>query len=279
VQQAQQKFQVPIYATTTGYSAGGVDLGSRYVSPLKKPKATMLIGEGVRSYEAGEVWHLLDTRVHMPVTKIPMRNFDDADFDKYNTLIMVSGSYTLTEKQQAKISDWVKKGNTLITIGTASKWAIDKKLVKEKLIEQEKDTSKITEHQPYVDAAENLGKESVGGIIVKSNIDVTHPIAFGYRDSSIPVYKNNSVWLTPTENAYATVAKYDGDPHIDGFITKKNMEEYLKPAASLIVSKLGKGRAVLFADNPNFRGSWYGTNRLFLNALFLWDKIEIPERE
>ena len=93
----------------------------------------------------------------------------------------------------------------------------------------------------------------------------------------IPVYKNNSVWLAPSKNEYATVAKYTKNPHIDGFITKKNMEEFLKPSASLIVSKVGGGRVVLFADNPNFRGSWYGTNKLFLNALFLGDKIRIPE--
>jgi hypothetical protein len=75
------------------------------------------------------------------------------------------------------------------------------------------------------------------------------------------------------------VAKYTAAPHIDGFITKKNMEENIKPSASLIVSKVGSGRVVLFADNPNFRGSWYGTNRLFLNALFLGDKINIPSED
>jgi hypothetical protein len=208
-----------------------------------------------------------------------MRNFDRAKFDKYNTMVIVSGNYSLTEKQQAKIADWVKKGNTLITIGTASKWAIDKKLVKEKLTEAEKDTTKATEYKPYVDAGENLGKESVGGIILKADIDVTHPLAFGYRDKAIPVYKNNTVWLAPTKNAYATVAKYGKTPLIDGFITKKNMEENLKPSASLIVSKLGSGRVVLFADNPNFRGSWYGTNRLFLNAIFLGAKINVPSRD
>jgi hypothetical protein len=35
---------------------------------------------------------------------------------------------------------------------------------------------------------------------------------------------------------------------------------------------------VLFADNPNFRGSWYGTNRLFLNALFLGQHIQVPTK-
>ncbi|WP_136467295.1 M14 metallopeptidase family protein [Flagellimonas onchidii] len=277
VQEAQQKFHVPIYAVNSGYSVNGIDLGSRYISAIKKPKAAMIIGNGVRSYEAGEVWHLLDTRVHMPITKIPIRNLSLVNLDKYNTLVMVSGSYDFNKKQLEKIKSWVSKGNTLITIGTASKWAIDKKLVKEKLTTQEKDTTEIIQRKPYVDAPENLGKEQVGGVILKVDLDTTHPLAFGYRDESIPVYKNNTVWLSPSKNAYATVAKYAKNPHIDGFLTKKNMEENLKPSASLIVSKVGSGRVILFGDNPNFRGSWYGTNRLFLNALFLGDKIEIPE--
>ena len=284
VQKAQKKYEVPTYAVNSGYSLKGIDLGSRYIQPVKKVKAAMLIGDGTRSYEAGEVWHLLDTRMNMPISKIPLRNFNRTNFDKYTTLVMVSGRYNLTKKQQEKIKAWVRKGNTLITIGTATKWVIDKKWVKEKLTNVErdslkKDSTKVVGRKPYVDAGENLGKESVGGVILKADLDITHPLAFGYHDRSIPVYKNNTVWLAPSKNEYATVAKYAKNPHIDGFITKKNMEEYLKPSASLVVSKLGSGRVVLFADNPNFRGSWYGTNRLFLNALFLGDKINIPARD
>jgi hypothetical protein len=36
------------------------------------------------------------------------------------------------------------------------------------------------------------------------------------------------------------------------------------------------GRVVLFADEPNFRGAWYGTNKLFLNALFYGSLINVP---
>ncbi|MGB5481804.1 MAG: hypothetical protein WBM91_12060 [Eudoraea sp.] len=278
VLEAQEKYQVPIYGIATGYNSQGIDLGSRHIRPLTKPKAAMLIGDGTRSYEAGEVWHLLDTRVHMPITKIPVRNYDKAKLDEYNTLVMVSGKYSLTEKQQTKLSDWVKKGNTLITIGTASKWAIDKKLVKEKLTNSEVDSTKAVLREPYVDADENLGREGLGGIILKADLDVTHPLAFGYRDTDIPVYKNNTVWLSPSKNEYSTVVKYSRNALIDGYISRKNSEEFLKTSASLIVSPLGSGRVVMFADNPNFRGSWYGTNRLFLNALFLGDKIEVPKQ-
>ena len=46
---------------------------------------------------------------------------------------------------------------------------------------------------------------------------------------------------------------------------------------ALIAERSGAGSVILFADNPNFRGYWYGTNKLFLNALFfsrLFDPIE-----
>lgn len=277
LQEAQKKFQVPVYAVETGLNLEGVDLGSGFLKPVEPPRAAMIIGEGVRSYEAGEVWHLLDTRVHMPITKIPIRSLKNADLGKYNTLVMASGSYSFDDKLTDKLKAWAEKGNTLITIGTASKWVIDKKLVAEKLVEEKKDSLAPVSQMRYADAGENLGKESVGGIIAEAEIDPSHPLAFGYRQDRIPVYKNNTVWLAPSKNEYSTVARYTSSPVIDGFITDRNRDDFLKKSASLIVSPLGSGRVVMFADNPNFRGSWYGTNRLFLNALFLGNHIEVPK--
>ncbi|MDA7558056.1 M14 family zinc carboxypeptidase [Flavobacteriaceae bacterium] len=286
VKQAQKKFNVPIYSVNTGFSMKGIDLGSNNFRALKKPKAAMLIGDGVSSYEAGEVWHLLDTRTNMPITKLQTNGLGRVSLDKYNTLVMVSGSYkTLDSIQRNKLRDWIAKGNTLVTIASASKWVVDKKLVKEKLTKKpkpkekdKKDEVKLVERLPYVDAGENLGKERLGGGIYQVDLDITHPIGFGYRNNILPVYKNNNVFLTPSANAYGTVAKYTKNPHIDGYISKNNMNTYLKPSASLIISQIGQGRVIMFADNPNFRGAWYGTNKLFLNALFLGNHIIVPKK-
>ena len=88
VSDAQAKYNVPIFGTNSGYSIKGIDLGSNNFRALSKPKVAMLIGEGVSSSEAGEVWHLLDTRVDMPITKIRMNSFGRANLDKYNTLVI-----------------------------------------------------------------------------------------------------------------------------------------------------------------------------------------------
>ena len=275
IQAGVKRFQVEVYPVAGGYSVAGIDLGSRYFEPLEKQKALLLVGEGISSYEAGEVWHLLDQRVHMPITKLRMTMFGRVDLHDYQVIIMVSGSYSqLDDADKKRISDWVKAGNTLITIRHASEWVIKQGLVKEKLIEAPKDTT--SERLPYVQAPEILGREEVGGAIFEANLDLTHPLAFGYQREEIPVYRNSEVWLKPSSNDYSNVAVYTDDPHIDGYITDHNLETFLKPSVSLMVSPLGRGRVILFADNPNFRGSWYGTNRLFLNAIFLGQHIRVP---
>ena len=276
VKSTQEKFNIPVFSTETGYSSSGIDLGSNFFRINKKVKVAMLIGDGVSSYEAGEVWHLLDTRVHIPLTKIRLNQFNRISLDKYTTLVMVSGTYNqISDSGIKKIKDWVGRGNTLITIGSASGWAIKKEIVNESLVETKNDT--IFSRKRYIDAREYSGRERIGGSILKVDLDLTHPLAFGYRDQSIPVYKNNNVFLNKSKSDYSSVAIYSKNPHIDGYVSKKNMENNLKVAASLIVSDSGSGRVVLFADNPNFRGSWYGTNKLFLNAIFFGANISVPK--
>lgn len=278
------KFGLEVLSVESGYASTGIDLGSRYVDPIEKPKVLMLTHGSTSSYEAGEVWHLLDQRVHMPITKVPEANFDDISFNDYNTMVLVSGRYSsLDSGDISKIKDWIGKGNTLITSRTASSWAIQKNLVNEEMVKEDDSTDVKAEktetpvlRKPYIHAAEDIGQDRLGGIILQIDLDVTHPLAYGYRNPKIPVYRNSTVWLKPSKNPYSNVGLYTEDPHIDGFITDKNMK-ILKKSASIIVSKINRGRVILFAENPNFRGSWYGTNKLFLNGLFFGDKIRIPE--
>lgn len=276
LQKAATDHGVKIFAATTGYATSGTDLGSGQNRVIKKPKAAVLVGDGVSGYEAGFVWHLLDQRVNMPLSKLRTVNFKRTHLSNYNTLIIVSGSYqSLDSTDIASIKAWTAEGNTLITIREGTQWAIKNKLVKEKLIKKAptaRDSVNLMRF-PYIHAREIRGREAVGGAIFEVDLDLTHPIAYGYHDRKLPVYRNSTIWLQPSKGQFSNVAVYTKDPHIDGFITKENMDKYLKKSASIITSKVGAGRAVLFVDDPNFRGTWYGTNKLFLNAIFFGDLI------
>ena len=48
----------------------GIDLGSNSFKNITIPKIGLVVGNGISSYDAGEIWHLLDTKYKIPVTKI-----------------------------------------------------------------------------------------------------------------------------------------------------------------------------------------------------------------
>lgn len=272
-----KRYTIPVTSINKGNNGTGITLGSRSLIPLKQPKVIMWVGDGVSPYEAGEVWHLMDTRIEMPISKIALNNFNKVNLSDFNTMVLVSGSYNqLDERKREKIKNWVAQGNTLITSRRATSWVIRKGLVQEQLLKTPTEEKDSTKRVNYVDADENYGKHKIGGAIFKVDLDITHPIGYGYQNRELPIYKNNEVWMLPSKTPYSTVARYTNNAHIDGYISKENYKK-LSKTASIVVSPIGKGRVVLFADNPNFRGSWYGTNKLFLNAVFFGNHIHIPK--
>ena len=44
----------------------------------------------------------------------------------------------------------------------------------------------------------------------------------------------------------------------------------------MIAERKGRGSVILYADDPNFRAIWYGTNKLFLNSLFFSTAFDPP---
>lgn len=254
---------VNIYAANTGQTPSGPDLGSRFQPILKKPKVALLAGDGTRAYDVGETWHLLNKRMRIPVSLVDANRLSKKDLSKYNTIVMVRGSYSKLDSTDVKaIKEWVSKGGTLITTAGASKWVIDKKIIDEKMQKAPKDTLKIT----YEKVPTTTGAQQIGGSIFEVTLDNTHPIAYGYGKKAA-VFRYDKNFYEPSVKNAANVAQYTDSPLLSGYISERNLER-IKGTASIIARRQGKGHVVLFADNPNFRAFWYGTNGLFLNAVF-----------
>ncbi len=276
VKAVAKQTDINIYSLGTGYNSAGVDLGSNYLRTLKKPEAVMIIGTGVAASEAGEIWHLLDQRLQMPITKLDILNLGRAELNRYNTMIMVSGNYSLIDKAMGeKIKAWVQNGNTLITIKSGSEWAIKNGLTKEKLLPV--DSAKGTPARQFFDMAVHIeGAKSMGGSIFRVDLDTTHPIGFGFSSRKVSVYRNGLTFLQPSSNAYSTVSQYTSEPLIGGYVHPTTLTK-IRNSAAIVVGAEGKGKVIMFSDDPNFRGTWYGTNKLFLNALFYGGNISVPQ--
>jgi hypothetical protein len=273
ISKASVAANIKVHTVATGYSNSGIDLGSNYIKTLKKPEAAMIIGTGVAASEAGEIWHLLDQRLNMPITKIDILNFSRVRLERYNTLVMVSGAYNFLDKNSIdKIKAWVQNGNTLITIKSGAEWAIKNGFTKFKLAV---DSSTTKGRLDYDRASDMEGAKALGGSIFSIDLDTTHPIGYGFSKRKVSVYKNNSTFFQNSTSAYSTIAQYTNTPLVGGYLHPNSLK-MIKNSPSILVGAEGSGRVILFADEPNFRGTWYGTNKLFLNALFLGSIMAAP---
>src|SRR5690606_19289350 len=169
------------YPVTTGLNLSGIDLGSNLVSAIRQPKVLMMVGNGINAGEAGEIWNLLDQQYGLPLTKVNSDQFGRVNLFDYNTLILPSGNYnTLSENQLSHLKDWLNRGGTVISIKTASVWLNQKGITKEAAVELEAEPTH-PDSLPFAVRNDFEGAKEVGGSIYLAELDLTHPIAYGYR--------------------------------------------------------------------------------------------------
>ncbi|MFV1884012.1 MAG: M14 family metallopeptidase [Balneola sp.] len=262
---------IKVYALSSGLSTSGIDLGSNNFENLEKPNVAILGGEGTSSAEVGEAWHLFDQRYHMPLTILDKGDLGGADLDRYNVLVMAGGWYgDLSEGEVNAIKNWVRGGGVLIAYKSAVNWARQQELADVKTKEREDDEQEGP--RPYVKQSMDSGARVIGGSIFNAKLDLTHPLGYGFNDDDITVFRNSTIFLEKGENRYSTPLYYTDAPLAAGYISDENLET-IKGSAAVVVSRFGGGRVIAMTDNPNFRAFWYGTNKLFANAIFFGQTI------
>ncbi len=270
------KNSISFTSVSTGFNAKGIDLGSNNIRALEKPKVAILFGQGTNSSEVGELWFLFNQQVDLPVSKIDISNVSRIDWGRYNVLVLAGGNYSALDKSTVtKLKSWVEEGNTLITTKNASEWAVRQGLTKEKLLVDYKPDSTQINRYDFIKSNEIEGPKSIEGSIYTADLDITNPLGFGFADRKIYVFRNGNTFLKPSRNPYSTVVKYSTNPLVSGYISKPNLKR-ISNSAAVVISNAGRGRVILFADNPYFRGYWYGTARLFLNAVFFGQVASVP---
>ena len=254
----------------TGYSTRGIDLGSPSFKPIRLPRVLLVVGKGVNSYQAGEVWHLLDQRYGIPVSKVEWNDMRRIALHNYTTIIMVNGSYVANEKTGENIRQWVQSGGTLLAIQDAAAWA--KKIGVSNASLKTYKPKKEKGLRAYELLDTDQGSKRIGGAIVNLSIDRSHPLFYGFQRDNLPALQRGSNAFNLSSNPYATPARYKFQPLLSGYI-KKELQYHLRGAGAVLVSGYGSGKVICFSFNPNFRAFWYGTNRLFANSIFFGNVI------
>jgi hypothetical protein len=112
--------------------------------------------------------------------------------------------------------------------------------------------------------------EAVPGAIMRANIDRTTYLTYGYEEAFLPVLVNSGYFFRPSkEGTNAVIFSPDEKQslRISGFVWPGNTERLLRGTAYVIEEHAGRGHVILFAEEPNFRGIWRTTVRLFFNSI------------
>ena len=269
---AMRETGITAYALSTSHTIRGMDMGSNRFQILDKPVVLLLTGDGVDSREAGEIWHLLDARMHIPVVLIDQDQFNTMDLSPYTHILMPSGSYaSIGAGGKQEINRWVDKGGVIIALNTANRWLKEQKLLDITFLSSEPDSGA---YKPYADLSNWRGARRITGSIFEAHVDISHPIGYGLQRPTIPVFRDHSLIALPDDRPFACPVRYTPDPLLSGYVPGEQYDG-LRNTPVVLVSSHGSGRLVTFIDNPNFRGYWYGTNKLFLNAIFFGPIVSI----
>jgi hypothetical protein len=271
------EFKRKLTSASTGFATTGPDFGSSEVKIINKPRVGILRGEGTSSLNFGEIWYFFEQDLNYPVTPIGTEYLSSKNLQNLDVLILPSGSYNdvLDEEGLADLKSWVKSGGKVIAIDNAvgafaGKEGFD---LKKNISEKEKDTIKTGNMIPYNQRERESIKDLITGSIVKTKLDNTHPMAFGYDDNYYSL-KLNSDSYSFLEKGY-NVGYVEGVPEIVSGFAGSEAAKKIKNSLTFGVEPMGRGSFVYMVDNPLFRAFWENGKLFFANAVFFVDNDDL----
>jgi hypothetical protein len=279
LKQIAKKQFIPLYSVNTGNSEKGIDLGSNSLTTLKPINVLLVGGKEVSQYEAGELRYYLEQQ-GIAATVIEQQRLGKIELSPYTHLILVDGNYRyFTAKENSKISQWLSVGGTIFAQKRGAKWLADQNLLQadyrsQASLKQLYSTDDLTYGQQSALAA----RQRIAGAIFAVNLDLSHPLAYGYQRSSLPVFRNSTLMFSTVAPDFSQVARYTDKPLLSGF-TDTLLINTLVNSPAVVAHNVGKGRVIATNEVLAFRGYWHGTEKIIANSLFFSKVFSAPEKK
>ncbi len=146
------------------------------------------------------------------------------------------------------IAAFIEQGGTVVFVGGAANWAVTELGLGA--------TNVVADRKPQ--------EFFCPGSILKTIVDVEHPLGYGLPRELPVAFEMSPVWDTELGSV---VARYPAtDPLLSGWLLGGHL---IVNKAALVEFPIGEGRAVLAGFNPYFRGQARGTYKIVFNAIFL----------
>jgi hypothetical protein len=246
----------------------GTDLGSNSVIPVRAPRVALLGGAPIAGQSFGYAWYALDQRLGYPHTAL------DADalastLDNYDVLIVPSVSPSALDRAlgsggRGRLAAWVRRGGTLITLDRASEWVVADDALSRFRLRRDSTGADSAAGAPL--------PADVPGAIARAVGDTLSPLLAGIDEREIPVLVfSDRIFRAPRDVRPGEVVLRYADRaqlRMAGYFWPE-VPNRLAGTPYLWTERLGSGRVIAFAGDPNFRDLWRSLLPLFANAVFL----------
>ena len=263
----------------TSYSDDGLSLGSARMVSIAPARIALVFGDGVQPTSLGSLWHLLDRQAEVPVTLLDLAELSGADLADFDVLVLPDGwgyGDALAGDDGDAVERWVKAGGVLVAVGDAIGWLRERGLT-----QVEEWSPQETPDLGAEDPESPSGRGSSGpldrplyvpGAVVATEMRQGHPLTVGIASPPPTLISGTKPLLATGQPQVDVLTVAHEEPVMAGLAWPESQERL---AGSLLVGSeaAGKGRVVLFAQEPGFRLFWRGTMPLFLNAVMFGPSV------
>ncbi len=280
--EAAKLANITVHAISDGFSVAGIDLGSNNIRVLKKPVVAAITGGNWTSI--GEVWALLGNTHNIPLVKINAQSAERADLSKYTSIILSGGQLSPTLSR--RLTDWVENGGTLIALSGAAQWAssLASSSGEQAARGNQRETNQRGGSQRDTSAGDTATANTappaaqrdgrfgggagarLNGIIVRAELNLSHPLAYGFTSTDFYTLKNSTSGLSQIDNSSVVLKTTTGEL-VNGYATPEALSE-VKDKNIIATASRGSGSIVIFGESPTFRGYWLAPGRILTNAIF-----------
>lgn len=255
----------------TGLTERGPDLGAESFQRIAAPSIAIVSGRGMNANAVGALRWLLETRYSIPFTAIELDDLAGADLRRYNVLVAPDGHGRAGfSEAKGNLERFVDNGGVIVALaGSAFALAEGGAGIAPVKVAEDPKPDPATAKPSWRLAADRRidgFEENIPGTMFRLAFDPAHPVAFGY-DGPIGVLMDSTAAFA-LEGPGSRVGVFPEQSLLSGFASKENAARLDGKAYVAEVAR-GRGRIVLFAGDPTFRGFVRGQNGLLMNAILL----------
>ena len=284
-----------VIATDTGWVDDGPNFGSNNVVYMRKPRIALAWDRPTRAYNAGATRFVVERQIGYPVTPVRTRQLAFAELRDFDVLLLpdpgFGGTYgdVLGEGGTRRIRDWVRAGGTVVGLGSGATAYLAEEMTG--LLSTTREDEADSESEPdngdsgngiasgrifetedeFLRAlqSDDSAPPAAQGVLLKARLDPDHWLAAGRDETVHALVRGSSIFAPLKLDEGSNVAVFLGPEEVlaSGFAWEgSTMQLAYKPL--LMAQRNGRGLAIGFTADPNFRAYMDGLNILFLNAIF-----------